>query len=109
MEASERKAVSLFLLTRSEGEGCRTVPLSCLRDVLGTFPLIVNTVPALLLERELLLTVRKDALILDLASKPGGDDVQDIPDTVPSDRRRKDVTTCRKSNCCRLSAASVQL
>ena len=48
--------------------------LSRLREVLGTFPLIVNTVPAMLLDRETLRCVRRDALILDLASKPGGDD-----------------------------------
>lgn len=53
--------------------------LSRLREELGSFPLIVNTVPALLLDRETLRSVRHDALILDLASKPGGDDIQDIP------------------------------
>lgn len=48
-----------------------------LADVLGTFPLIVNTVPAMLLDAEMLRLVRSDALILDLASKPGGDDAGD--------------------------------
>lgn len=51
--------------------------LSRLREVLGSYPLVINTVPALLLDRDMLRIVRKDALILDLASKPGGDDVQD--------------------------------
>ena len=73
----DRIAVSLFLLTRSEGDGCRTVPMQRLADVLGTFPLIVNTVPAMLLDAEMLRLVRSDALILDLASKPGGDDAED--------------------------------
>ncbi len=50
--------------------------LSRLREVLGSYPLVINTVPALLLDRDMLRIVRKDALILDLASKPGGDDVQ---------------------------------
>lgn len=45
--------------------------------MLGSYPLVINTVPALLLDRDMLRIVRKDALILDLASKPGGDDVQD--------------------------------
>ena len=51
--------------------------LSRLREVLGSYPLVINTVPAMLLDSEMLRVVRKDALILDLASKPGGDDVQD--------------------------------
>lgn len=92
-----RQAVSLFCLTRSEGEGSRTVQLSRLREVLGEFPLIVNTVPAMLLNREMLRAVRKDALILDLASKPGGDDVQDHTGSVHTDRRRKEVAQCPES------------
>ncbi|MBR6718867.1 MAG: hypothetical protein IKI77_11075 [Oscillospiraceae bacterium] len=61
-----------------------------LPDVLGTFPLIINTVPAMLLDSQMLRLVRKDALILDLASKPGGDDAKD--NAVPTDRdMRKDV------------------
>ena len=51
--------------------------LSRLREVLGSYPLVINTVPALLLDRDMLRIVRKDALILDLASKPGGDDAGD--------------------------------
>lgn len=38
----------------------------------GDFDLIINTVPAMVLTEEVLKRVRDDALIIDLASKPGG-------------------------------------
>ena len=41
---------------------------------LSDYELIVNTVPKLVLNREILKSCRKDVLILDLASKPGGVD-----------------------------------
>ncbi|MBQ7985747.1 MAG: dipicolinate synthase subunit DpsA [Clostridia bacterium] len=40
----------------------------------GNFDLIINTVPAMILTEEVLKRVRDDALIIDLASKPGGVD-----------------------------------
>ncbi len=40
----------------------------------GNFDLIINTVPAMVLTEEVLKRVREDALIIDLASKPGGVD-----------------------------------
>jgi len=43
-----------------------------LEQALPEFTLIINTVPAKIMDRNLLQKVRKDALILDLASKPGG-------------------------------------
>ena len=46
-----------------------------LGDVLGGFRLIINTVPAMLLGAEELQKISPQALVLDLASKPGGDDV----------------------------------
>ena len=46
-----------------------------LGSVLGDFPLIINTVPAMLLGAAELKRIRPQALVLDLASKPGGDDV----------------------------------
>ena len=45
-----------------------------LDDVLGDFPLIINTVPAMLLDARRLRFIQTGTLILDLASKPGGDD-----------------------------------
>ena len=70
--------------------------LSRLREALGSFPLIVNTVPAMLLDRDTLRNVRSDVLILDLASKPGGDDVQNNMDSVRKPKR-KDVALCPES------------
>ena len=35
--------------------------------------LVINTVPARVLEQDMLALLRPDALVLDLASKPGGD------------------------------------
>ena len=40
------------------------------------FDLIINTVPAKVLEESILKQVRKDTLIIDLASKPGGVDFE---------------------------------
>jgi dipicolinate synthase subunit A len=45
-----------------------------LSDSINRFDIIVNTVPARVLSREVLGNVRRDALILDLASSPGGVD-----------------------------------
>ena len=64
-------------IRRSEGEGCRAIPLAKLDAALPAFRLIINTVPALILGREKLEKLADDALVLDLASKPGGDDAGD--------------------------------
>lgn len=52
--------------------------MHALDTVLGTFPLIINTVPAMLLDARRLRLLQPKALLLDLASKPGGDGVGDI-------------------------------
>ncbi|MBR5371060.1 MAG: hypothetical protein IK130_02490 [Oscillospiraceae bacterium] len=62
-------------LADAAADGCRTLPLSMLSDVAADSMLIINTIPALILSAELLAAVRPDALIIDLASKPGGDGV----------------------------------
>lgn len=54
--------------------GCTPADTGQLRDILGRFDIIVNTVPARLLGEELLRRVRPGALCMDLASKPGGMD-----------------------------------
>ena len=41
---------------------------------LSAYDVILNTAPVLLLDREVLQTVREDALVIDLASRPGGVD-----------------------------------
>lgn len=54
--------------------GARKLPICRLGDRLDKYDLIINTVPAKLFDRSMLSKVRKDSLIIDLASKPGGVD-----------------------------------
>lgn len=55
-------------------EGMRPIEFSRIDQELGGFRLVFNTVPALILEREKLMLMRKDAAVIDLASEPGGTD-----------------------------------
>lgn len=57
-----------------EAMGYTAMDTRALQGRLGEFDVIVNTVPAPLLTEELLRETRTDALLLDLASKPGGMD-----------------------------------
>jgi dipicolinate synthase subunit A len=43
---------------------------------LGDYDIIFNTIPNMILTEERLRTIKKDALIIDLASKPGGVDFE---------------------------------
>lgn len=54
--------------------GCIPVHTLELDEALSVCKLIINTVPKTILKNELLETISKDALIIDLASKPGGID-----------------------------------
>ncbi|HAA90299.1 MAG: SpoVFA: dipicolinate synthase subunit A [Thermoanaerobacterales bacterium 50_218] len=56
--------------------GCRAVPFSELSQVIPEAEIIFNTVPALVLTRDILSLVQKGVLIIDLASVPGGTDFQ---------------------------------
>ena len=55
-------------------EGYRIVFLDKLADVIENYEIIINTVPALIINNSVLKKVDKNALIIDLASKPGGVD-----------------------------------
>lgn len=55
-------------------EGLEALPIDALARVLDRFDILVNTVPAPVLTETLLKLVRKDALLLELASAPGGID-----------------------------------
>ena len=59
-------------LTWIKSKGMNEIHLNNLQDYIGEMDIIVNTVPALLLDEKELDLVKKDALILDLASLPGG-------------------------------------
>lgn len=52
------------------------VSLNDLEKIIGNFDLIINTVPTVILTKDILEKVKTDALIIDLASKPGGVDME---------------------------------
>lgn len=58
----------------AEARGFRALDTHGLESAVGSFDLIVNTVPAPLLTEVMLNHVRRDALLLELASSPGGID-----------------------------------
>ena len=66
-----RKYADLAMI---EGHGYEPLPLDNLKDHIHEFDIIFNTIPSLILNDEILTKVKKDALIIDLASKPGGID-----------------------------------
>ena len=61
-------------LAWAEAYGAHVIPLSFLERVLPKYRLIINTVPDRLLGEEQLMLLDPDALIIDLASAPGGVD-----------------------------------
>lgn len=62
------------VLARALEMGCEAVQYGSFSDILDSAQLIINTVPTMVLDRTLLNRVAKDALIIDLASAPGGTD-----------------------------------
>ena len=54
--------------------GYEPIPLSNLKENLNRFDIIINTIPYIILDKDNLDNVRKDALVIDLASSPGGVD-----------------------------------
>ena len=67
-------ARSLEARAWAQSEGSKACPIEALESTLPHFPLIFNTAPAEVLSESLLARVRRDCLIIDLASKPGGID-----------------------------------
>lgn len=61
-------------LTWIKTKGMNAVHLNDLDDYIGNMDIIVNTVPALLIDSNKLELVKQETLILDLASLPGGVD-----------------------------------
>lgn len=58
--------------------GYEPIPISNLKENLNRFDIIINTIPYIILDKDNLENVRKDALIIDLASNPGGVDKETI-------------------------------
>lgn len=52
------------------------IPLETLSECVGEYDLIINTIPSLVVSEDILKLVKNDALIIDLASKPGGVDME---------------------------------
>ncbi len=61
-------------LANIQAEGCRAVHIDRLEQAAAAADLIFNTVPARIFTKEVLAKLKKDALLIDLASKPGGVD-----------------------------------
>ncbi|MFZ5990047.1 MAG: dipicolinate synthase subunit DpsA [Bacillota bacterium] len=56
--------------------GYKPVYISDLGDYIGEMDIIFNTIPHVVLDEEMLKKLKKDCLIIDLASKPGGVDFE---------------------------------
>ncbi|MDO5125710.1 MAG: dipicolinate synthase subunit DpsA [Ruminococcus sp.] len=63
-------------LAEAENNGISAFHLNEFYGHIGSFDLIINTVPSLILDKALLKAVAKDTLIIDLASMPGGVDFE---------------------------------
>ncbi len=72
-----RKYADLAMI---EGHGYEPLSLNELKSRIGEFDIIFNTVPAMILDDSLLRLIKKDALVIDLASKPGGVDMKSAKD-----------------------------
>ncbi len=68
-----RKNVDLCWI---EAMGYNAIHIKDLGEKINNFDIIFNTVPALILDKKILNNVRKDSLIIDLASYPGGTDFE---------------------------------
>lgn len=58
----------------AENAGLSAIKISSLADKVSQYDIIINTVPAMVIDEEVLRNISKDSLIIDLASKPGGVD-----------------------------------
>lgn len=63
-------------LAFAQAAGCKAVPFSDLDKVSRNFDIIVNTVPELVLDEYILKTLKKDCLIVEIASAPYGVNIE---------------------------------
>lgn len=61
-------------LARAYEMGCKRADFSELRDVMNNADIVFNTVPALVITRDILKYTNSNILIIDLATQPGGTD-----------------------------------
>lgn len=69
-------ARKLSSLAEAENDKLESFHIDELYGHINGFDLIINTVPAVILDKNMLKAVAKDTLIIDLASKPGGVDFE---------------------------------
>ncbi len=60
----------------AEVMGCKSVHLSEFKNNVNEYDIIFNTIPAMILDKNILDKIKKEAIIIDLASKPGGVDFE---------------------------------
>lgn len=77
VSVSARKVADLAWISAL---GATPIQNGSLKDEISGFDVIFNTVPAMLLDKTVLTGTRPDALIIDLASKPGGVDFSTAKD-----------------------------
>lgn len=63
-------------LTWAEADGCHALPFYCASRYLDDKDIIFNTVPALWMDKKIIDSTRKNTVIIDLASAPGGVDFE---------------------------------
>lgn len=71
--ATARKAQDIALINAYGYESAKTAEIG---KIISGFDIIINTVPERVIGDELLLKVKKDSLIIDVASVPGGLDIE---------------------------------
>jgi len=64
-----------YELARAYETGIQSEKLRCLHNEVNKADIIFNTIPASVVDKEILRRIRRDTLIIDLASSPGGVDV----------------------------------
>lgn len=68
------EARNLADLAYIESYGYKPIPLVELSNYIGEYDFIFNTIPSLILDQKKLKALKKDCIIIELASKPGGID-----------------------------------
>lgn len=63
-------------LAKARGMGCEAVLISEIEETLPAYEAVINTVPAAIFDRKRLLMLKKDCLVIDLASKTGVEDME---------------------------------
>lgn len=68
-----RKYADLAMI---EGHGFEPLAIGNLKSSIDKFDIIFNTIPTMILDNDILKSINKNALIIDLSSKPGGVDFE---------------------------------